>query len=69
MFTRKDFLEYFGEILKIEESMRNKGGVLMRKISNSEAKSILTELVADEKRHMSIVKNIIKIIKKQGGTQ
>lgn len=69
MFTLKDFLEYFGEILKIEKAMKLKGVALMKKVSNVEAESLLAELVADEERHAKIVKNIIKIIKKQSGTR
>lgn len=62
MFTKKDYLEYFHQILLVENSMEKKGEELLKFNWDEEDEKLLRIIVADEKRHEEIVKNYIKII-------
>lgn len=64
MFKKEDYLEYFAEILTIEQAMEREGGRLLEIIENESARKLIEELVSDERRHVQLVQDMTNIIKK-----
>lgn len=62
MFQKKDYLEYFDNLYKIELGMEKEGRLLLKIIDDPMARKLLQILIKDEVRHKKIVKNLIKII-------
>ena len=62
MLNKKDYLDYLDEIYKVELVMKREAKILLGLIKNTEAQEILSKLMADEIRHMKIVKEMIKLI-------
>ena len=62
MFKKKDYREYFDELLKVELHMKQEGEALIKMFTNKDAKQLLRALIADEVRHAKIVKEMKKLI-------
>ncbi len=62
MFQKKDYLEYFDNLYKIELGMEKEGRLLLKIIDDPMARKLLQILIKDEVRHKKIVKNLIRII-------
>ncbi len=63
MLNKKDYLNYLDQIYKVEMGMKREAKALMGLIKDKESREILNKLLADEIRHIKIVKEMMKIIK------
>lgn len=62
MLNKKDYINYFDEILAVEFGMKKDAKLLLGKVKDAEAQIILQDLLSDETRHIKIVKEMIKLI-------
>lgn len=62
MFTKKDYLSYFKQIYSVELFMIQEGKDLLKIVTDKEAVGLINQLIADEKRHAKIVKDMMKLI-------
>lgn len=63
MLNKKDYLNYLGEIYKVELGMKREAKALLGLIKDLEARDILSRLMYDEIRHVKIVKGMVNLIK------
>ncbi|MFA6583911.1 MAG: hypothetical protein WCS77_06400 [Elusimicrobiaceae bacterium] len=62
MFTKQDFLDYFGEMEHLEEEALRVQQAVAESIKNPELKETLTAILNDEVRHVAMAKNLIAIL-------
>lgn len=64
MLDKKDFLEFFSQLMAIEVEMEHGALELRKYIKNKKATSILEGIAESERQHEKIILEIEKIIKK-----
>ncbi len=62
MFTKKDYLQYFDELLEKEILMKKEAEILLRLINDNRAQEILKNIISDEVRHAKLVKYMRDLI-------
>ena len=62
MFNKKDYLEYFEELYRVEIAMRNEAEKLLKIIDEKRARQMLEQIRNDEIRHAELVKEMINMI-------
>jgi len=64
MFDKKDYISYLEEILRVENTMKKEGKQLLKMIPEERCQVLLKELISDEERHVVIVKELLRSVKK-----
>ena len=66
MFVKKDYLQYFQEIAKVEKEMIERASTMKKAFSkNPEALELIEHWQGEERNHMKIAQQLISIASKK----
>lgn len=63
MFSKKDFLDYFEQVRKLETDMARLASVLVRSVDDEFLKKNFQDIMTEEARHANEIKKIVEIIR------
>ena len=64
MFSKQEYISYFGEMTKIENKMLNKIMELKALITDNDILEILDKIYKDEQKHIELENEIIKMFRR-----
>jgi len=64
MFTKETFIDYFQQILTLEEEMEAEYRYILNEINHPEYKTIFERLANEERSHQSKVQELIDLFEK-----
>jgi len=62
MFTKKDFHDYFSQVLALEEETRDFQISVLQKLNNPAIKNAMRPILGDERQHVELAKKMLQIV-------
>ena len=67
VFVKKDYVNYFSQILDLEMQMKSKAAVICGLVKGRRARIALERILRDEKNHEKYIREILGIVENSRG--